>query len=184
MGSTNIKPCALCTSACDASASEFCSSACKMSDQIARAYSEAIEKQKPSPDNRIYFYDFAFGDLCDLFSTYLIRRIRTKDILKQRIVDRALEKLERAVMTKLNRYSPVGPIRSTIARTLRRLISINTRIWLWRDEWYVDDSDKDGIPAEAWKAYTSLYRARDAARQELDILVEGHTMTEKGYDAK
>ncbi len=180
MGSNTIGPCYVCAGPCDTKFSDCCSEACKSSHLAAEAFGDAIREQKPSTDNRIYFYDFAFGDLCDLLSTYLIRRIRTKDILKQRVVDRALEKLERAVMTKLNRYSPVGPIRATIAKTLVRLVMLNSRIWIWRDEFYPGDE----VPADAWKKYKSLYRARDAARQELDILVEGHTMTTKGYDAK
>jgi len=178
MGSKTIRQCNVCNMACDGAVSEFCSETCRMSAMAADSFGDAIKKQKPTSDNRIYFYDFAFGDLCDLFSTYLIRRIRTKDIVKQRIVDRALEKLERAVLTKLNRYSPIPPIRVNISNSLKRLVSLNTRIWLWRDEFYSAES----VPAEAWKSYKALYRARDAARQELDMLVEGHTMTEKGYD--
>ncbi len=182
MSHASIEPCTICSKPCDARVSEYCSQSCFEGLNAIDGLGEALINAKPDPIKHIYFYDFAFGDLCDLFTTYLIRRTHTSNLQKQRVVDRALERVERAVTTKLNKWSPVTPIRKQIAAALQELYRANARIWAWNDAHMTSGKIAEGIPTDAWVEYVSAKRLRDEKRRELDRLVEGTTMTEKTYE--
>lgn len=176
---SNFKPCTVCGAKSDARLSTFCSQACSMISDEVKAFSGQINLFR-SEDSRIFFYDFAFGDLCDLWSTYLLRRIRTRDLGKARQVDRALEKLEKAILTKLNRFIPAHQCetRKLIGAILPRLVGANARIWDWKDAHMGGQCPKP----DEWSAFREMYAERDACRQQLDALIDGHTMTTKTYE--
>lgn len=174
-----FKPCGVCGAKSDARLSPFCSRDCALVADEVRSFGDNINQYR-SEDTRIFFYDFAFGDLCDLWSTYLLRRVRTRDLAKVRKVDRALERLEKAILTKLNRHVPSFQCetRKVIAAILPRLVGANAQIWDWKDRnWGLGS-----VNPESWTEYKSAYQERDSCRQQLDELVEGHTMTTKSYE--
>ncbi len=181
MSSETINSCPVCGTRFDAELSTYCSSSCDEGQEAVSTLGNILLEVKPDPIKHIYFYDFAFGDLCDLFTTYLIRRTKTSNLQQQRIVDRALERVERAVITKLTKWSPVRPIRTHIGSALKELYSANARIWHWKDG-HARQGITEGISAKAWVEYMSAYHLRDQKRRELDRLVEGTTMTDKTYD--
>lgn len=178
---SDFKPCSICGARSDARLSSCCSRECSLAADEVRSFAGTINLYR-SEDTRIFFYDFAFGDLCDLWSTYLLRRVRTRDLSKARIVDRALERLEKAILTKVNRlvHASQCETRKLIGAILPRLVNANARIWNWRDANMVAGAVPD---AKTWYAYGEMYQERDSCRQQLDELVEGQTMTTKTYES-
>lgn len=177
---SNIRECLGCGNNADHAVSPFCSRPCEMAVDEAKQFSKEILAYE-SDDRRVFFYDFAFGDLCDLWSTYLLRRVRAKDLSKARTVDRALERLQKAILTKLNRniITPNCETRKTIIKTIHDLLFFNARIWEWKEKNWLSDK---GIGVEEWWDIREIYKARDHCRQQLDRLVDQSTMTEKTYD--
>ena len=191
MSRESIIPCSVCSSPCDGKVSRFCSTLCRVGSDTVASFCDGIAKQKQTEPRHIFFYDFAFGDLCDLYTTYLIRRLHTQDITKQRVVDRALERVERTITTKLNKCWPVGPVRQSIGKALEALYGANARIWKWKDEhWKKDLGGLDLSPPEVpfngtqWNEFVDAYALRDSKRRELDRLIEGQTMTDKTYETR
>lgn len=182
MSSETLKPCKACEATCDHQFSAFCSNRCQSGWDAVTRLGDALVNLKPAPVKHVYFYDFAFGDLCDLFTTYLIRRVHTTDLHKQRVVDRALERVERAITTKLDKWSPVAPIRRKIASVLHGLYNANARIWYWKEDNFHTLKPGGSIDASVFNAFLEAYEIRDSARRELDRLLEGATMTEKTYE--
>lgn len=177
---SRFKPCAACGAPADHNLNPCCSRECGLVVDEVRQFGGRLEAHQ-SDDPRVFFYDFAFGDLCDLWSTYLIRRAHTRDLAKARKVDHALERLEKAILTKLNRRVPAAlcETRKLIVAILPQLVTANAHIWAWRDQVFAVSCPTP----EQWESYKAMYRVRDAARQQLDELVEGHTMTAKTYEA-
>lgn len=181
---SSINPCVVCGNNADHKISDFCSNHCQLAFEATVGFCKEIANYQ-SDDQRIFFYDFAFGDLCDLWSTYLIRRVRSKDLNKSRQVDRALERLEKAILTKLNRYvvTPGSATRRDILELVSNLVSSNAHIWEWKEKhWNEPEFEKTGVPGEDWIRLKKAYAKRDSCRQQLDRLVERGTMTEKSYD--
>lgn len=181
-----IKPCSACGSSCDHQHSEYCSVKCKTGAQAVATLGDQLIDLKPAAVKHIYFYDFAFGDLCDLFTTYLIKHLHAADLQKQRVVLRALERVERSITTKLDKYSPPAGVRKAIKTLLAELYKENMRIWRWKDTYFARHPGEDMeilTPTdEAWQEFVSANEARNAARRQLDRLVEGTTMTDRTYD--
>jgi hypothetical protein len=176
---SHIKECLGCGQTADHNVSKYCSRQCELASDEVNNFGKTIMEFR-SDDTRIFFYDFAFGDLCDLWTTYLLRRVRAKDLAKARQVDRALERLEKAILTKLNRYVPVPncQTRREIDALLHTLLYANARIWDWKDAHW----NENCVEVDDWLDYQGFYRLRDNARQQLDKMVEHSTMTEKTYD--
>ncbi len=184
MSRETMKPCKSCGSTCDGQFSAFCSTKCKTGQQAVEQLGTQLINLKPAPVKHIYFYDFAFGDLCDLFTTYLIKHLNASDLTKQRVVLRALERVERAITTKLDKWNPAPAIRKTIKDEIEALYHANMLIWRWKDEHFTHGPEyRLQTPTdEMWADYVDAYALRDAARRQLDRLVEGFTMTDKTYD--
>jgi hypothetical protein len=176
---SDIKNCLGCGNNTDFDVSEFCSRPCELAAAEVKNFGATLFNYT-SDDQRIFFYDFAFGDLCDLWSTYLLRRVRAKDLSKMRAVDRALERLEKAILTKLNRFvpSPKCQTRKDIEECLHLLLFANARIWEWREKNWNSD---EGIGKEEWWDIREVYNLRESQRQQLDAMVDHVTMTEKTY---
>lgn len=178
-----FKPCPVCGRSSDAQINAFCSQECGAVQFETERMGEEILAYN-SEDKRIFFYDFAFGDLCDLWTTYLLRRVHTKDLTKARAVDRALERLEKAILTKLNKLveMPKCETRKLVGKLLQQLLAANAGIWNWKNIYCSDVyCDGDMFTSDEWAHYLDLYKRRDGCRQQLDKLVEQHTMTEKTY---
>lgn len=191
MSRESIIPCSVCGSPCDGKVSRFCSNTCRTGDDTVVAFCDVIAAQKQTEPRHIFFYDFSFGDLCDLYTTYLIRRLHTQEITKQRVVDRALERVERTITTKLNKLWPVGPVRQSIGKALVTLYGANARIWRWKDQhWNKAFGPEMGMPPSVqfngtqWNVFVDAYALRDSKRRELDRLIEGQTMTDKTYESR
>lgn len=181
---TNFKPCAVCGRHTDANISKFCSQECGKANGQLLDFSKDVLNYS-TEDKRIFFYDFSFGDLCDLWTTYLIKQTKAKDLTKFRSVDRALERLEKAILTKLNRLVdlPNCPTRKLIVNLMQDLLNANAKIWTWKDKYFSDKyTDGDMFSSDEWLEFLDLYKRRDDARKRLDQLVDGLTMLTKTYE--
>lgn len=168
-----IGACVLCGHKCDLAINSVCSKECACAKDIINNFSDQLVNHPCSDDKRIYFFDFTFGDLADLYTVSILRRLHKTDLEAQRACDRQMDKLERSLVSKLNRYCPVPEVRKVIGKALFSLLAANAVLWEWCEKWMVPSK---GITDKDMDAMRNAKAQRDAARTQLDLMIDGYSL--------
>lgn len=159
-----------------------CSSKCtNLSNEVSNFADEMVTFKDPD-DQRIFFYDVGFGDLCDRYCILMLRKSHEKSLGEKKETEFHIGRLRRAILTKINRCGYDQEELDKIANLLDELVSINAHMWRIR---HILRSLTDNEPSRiAWfESYWQHSENRDRVRGELDMYVEGRIRTVRVWNA-
>ena len=170
---STIADCIVCGQAIT-SPTAYCSDRCEAGEQNVQILNQTVKTWKISEDRRIFFYDQSFGDIADRYIICLLRKLHTVGFREQRELDFVLQKLEKSLLTKINKYNFDTMTRTDINKLMTDLWRANARLWRLRDRCH---DSRIPEPDRVWAAfdYIQAGEPRDAARLQLNLIVDGRS---------
>lgn len=121
----------------------FCTRQCGDAKKYIEGLTVLVAGTMPSEDPRIFFFPMTFGELCDKYAVFCLRRSFTKSISSQQKLDYRIFKLKRSIETHLAQVSL--QLRASISKSADLLFRLNAQIWRLRDRIQISGQPDDVI---------------------------------------
>ena len=165
------------------SGSDKCSERCEQGSIAAAELTESLIKQPRSNDDRVFFYDMGFGDLCDRYTILVLRRLHQRSLQEQIETDFHIGRVRLSISTKINRLACGSNVREQIGKLIQKLYCVNAKMWRLRSRAMSTSLPNEHCDAAA-TAFFGFTPDRDAVRQELDLVVDGRARNPRVYTVK
>jgi hypothetical protein len=175
MSNDKIINCLVCYTPTVDSKDGRCSTKCRQTEQVVDFFSKEILEYNDQDDTRVYFYDIGLGALVDMYTINIIKFVRS-DTFKQSEIKYYLDKIQDAILTKINRSAKNQFIRKHIIEKMKKLLVINYKMWMARDSFF-----KDQETLGSAVVYLEYTKERDSLKNEIDLAVEGRARINRLY---